>query len=58
VLPVSKLRKHTHLKTKAMKISQQSLTFEMILWYTKIRHGVPVLEIQEIDEHLLTVKEN
>ena len=58
LLPAAKLRKHTHLKPKTMNTTRWSSTFEMIIRYTKISHFLPLLEINEMDEHLPSVKEN
>ena len=58
LLPAVKIRKHTHLKPKTMNTTQWSSTFEVILRFKEISHVLPLVEINEINEHLLSVKEN
>jgi hypothetical protein len=58
LIPAAKLRKLRHLKAKTRNATQWSSTFEMILRYDKIRDFLPLLEINELDELLLTVREN
>jgi hypothetical protein len=58
LIPAAKLRKLTHLKAKTRNATRWSSTFEMILRYIKIRDFLPLLEINELDELLLTVSEN
>jgi hypothetical protein len=58
LIPAAKLRKLTHLKAKIRNATRWSSTFEMILRYTKIRDFLPLLEINELDELLLTVRQN
>jgi hypothetical protein len=58
LIPAAKLRKLTHLKAKTRNTPRWSSTFEMILRYIKIRDFLPLLGINDLDELLLTVREN
>jgi hypothetical protein len=59
LIPAAKLRKLTHLIPKTRNATQWSSSFEMILGrYIKIRDFLTFLEINELDELLVTVREN
>jgi hypothetical protein len=56
LFPAAKLRKYTYLKAKTRNATQWSSTFKMMLPYIQIRDFLPLLEIDELDELLLTVR--
>jgi hypothetical protein len=58
LIPAAKLRAHTHLKAKTRNLTRWSSTFEMVLCYTKMFDVLPLLEINEIDDMLLSIREN
>lgn len=58
LIPAAKLRSFTHLKAKTKNATRWSSTFAMILRYTQIKEFLPRLEINEIDDFILSAKEN
>jgi hypothetical protein len=58
MIPAAKLRSFTHLKVKTKNARRWSSTIAMILRYTKIKQFLPRLEVNEIDDLVLSAKEN
>jgi selenocysteine-specific translation elongation factor len=58
LIPAAKLRSFTHLKVKTKNARRWSSTIAMILRYTKIKQFLPRLEVNEIDDLVLSAKEN
>ena len=58
LIPAAKLRVHTKLKAKSRNVTRWSSTYEMLHRYSEIREFLPLLEINEIDEGLLSIREN
>jgi hypothetical protein len=58
LIPAAKLRSFTHLKAKTKNATRWSSTFAMIARYTQIKEFLPRLEINEIDDLVLSEKEN
>jgi hypothetical protein len=58
ILPAAKLREYTYLRAKTRNATRWSSTFTMILRYTKIGEFLPLLEVNAIDELLLSPREN
>jgi hypothetical protein len=57
LIPSAKLLAHTHLKSKTRNNTRWRSTFPMIL-HLKIREFIPLLEIKDVYELLLSAKLN